>query len=152
MPEERIDVVELLVTNESMIMRLYEVYAAKFPEYSKFWLELASEENRHAELLQKLKTAVDDGYLKLNEGRLKESTIRANIRAVESEIERSQKSDLNIISCLSTAYGIEQNLLEESFFGVLEPDSSEMREVVIQIEAETRDHSQKLPEFWNRYR
>ena len=76
---DRRKIVELLYQQEMILGRLYQIFAARFAEYADFWTDLAGEEVRHAELIQKLYQAGKKDWVSFREGKIRAQSIRPSL-------------------------------------------------------------------------
>lgn len=149
MAENDIGIIELLIRHELAIKALYELFASLFPERRNLWEDLAKDEQRHADWLGVLRAGKGlDAWLSENI-QLKPQAVKASIKYVESQAQRAQGKQLNMIQALAIARDLESALIEKQFsrIGVSVPE--EARSVLMNLAAETERHRKIVTEFLN---
>ena len=145
-------VLDLLAKNEENIGRLYKVYADLFSEYRELWSGLADEEKVHAARIRSLKSQVGKDHLSLKPNRFKSEAIRFFSSYIEQEIIAAGKGGFSLIKALSISMHIEDSLIERRYFEVFESDAVEMKNLLQELEAGTRQHAGKIRNALNQYR
>ena len=148
-PENQVISLEMLAKNEERVGQLYIVYAETFPEMREFWSGLADDEKTHAMWIRVLEDMTHEGKLSFNSERLKSTTILKFSSNIEKEIDKTSKTRLSLIDALSVAISIEENLIESKYFEALETDSTDIKRILKDLDAATKEHAQKLREVWN---
>jgi rubrerythrin len=57
--------------------------------------------------------------------------------------------DISLIKALSIARDIENGLIEKKFFEVFEGDPIELKQVLLNLAAATREHHNRIEKVWN---
>jgi hypothetical protein len=139
--ETQLKVIKLLAEHEKAISHLYKEYARKFPEQKDFWSKIAAEEIEHASWIFKLK-----------EGRFKTEAIETSLEYVKSQITEAQNNKISAKNALSVARDLESGLIEKKFFEVFEPDCREIKQVLLDLAAATREHYNRIEKVWKEAR
>ena len=143
----KIQVIERLAEFEQTVGKLYKIYAEKFPEHKAFWSDLVLEEENHANLINKI-TSIFEKTAHFDEGRFKISTLRNTLDYVKKEIDIALNEKMSLINALSVALSLEEGIIESAFYTVIKEDSIELKNLLQQIEAETKQHRMKIRELW----
>jgi len=146
--KKQIEIIELLAEHEKEISRLYKEYARKFPEKKDFWSKIAGEEIGHASWIFKLRSQAEEGSLYFKEGRFKMEAIKTSLEYLKSQIAKAQNNKISAKNALSVARDIENGLIEKKFFEVFEPDCREIKQVLLDLAAATREHSNRIERIW----
>ena len=93
-------IIEQMIIQETMLSELYEYFSKQFPKYKKFWLEISSEEERHAKLLQKLLNAAQKGHIVFSEGKIKTYTLDAFIKRLDDLLKKAKNNEFTLKSAL----------------------------------------------------
>jgi len=140
------DILEMLIKHELAIKQLYEEFAAMFTNRKDFWQRLAEDEQRHADTLEMLRSEPSINTLLLHESQIKPQAIALSIGYVESQTERAQKGNFNLLQALSIAKDLETALLEKQFSKLSDFASKEMRAILVNLAAETERHRNAVVE------
>ena len=141
-------VIKLLAEHEKAISRLYKEYARKLPEQKDFWSIIAAEEIKHASWIFKLRPQVEEGSLYFKEGRFKTEAIKTSLEYIKNQITEVQNNKISAKNALSVARDLESGLIEKKFFEVFEPDCREIKQVLLDLTAATREHYNRIEKVW----
>ena len=147
--EAQLKVIKLLAEHEKAISQLYREYARKFPQQKDFWSKIAAEEIEHASWIFKLRSQAEKGSLYFKEGRFKIEAIKTSLEYVKSQITEAQNNKISAKNALSVARDLESGLIEKKFFEVFEPDCREIKQVLLDLAAATREHYNRIEKVWN---
>jgi thiol-disulfide isomerase/thioredoxin len=147
--ETQLKVIKLLAEHEKAISQLYREYARKFPEQKDFWSKIAAEEIEHASWIFKLRSQAEKGSLYFKEGRFKIEAIKTSLEYVKSQITEAQNNKISAKNALSVARDLESGLIEKKFFEIFEPDCREIKQVLLDLAAATREHYNRIEKVWN---
>ncbi|UCH50797.1 MAG: hypothetical protein JSV54_07210 [Chloroflexota bacterium] len=150
--EKDIEIVEMLAKNEEAVAQLYSAYADRFLEYKDFWSGLAVEEIDHAAELRKLCEITVKGGLYISQGRFNTTAIGTFSSYLEKESAPSRVKEVSLINALSVAVYIEESIIEHKFFDVFETDSVELKQILLNLAAETKRHLEQVRQLWNEHR
>ena len=147
--ETQLKVIKLLAEHEKAISQLYREYARKFPVQKDFWSKIAAEEIEHASWIFKLRSQAEKGSLYFKEGRFKIEAIKTSLEYVKSQITEAQNNKISAKNALSVARDLESGLIEKKFFEIFEPDCREIKQVLLDLAAATREHCNRIEKIWN---
>lgn len=135
------ETIVLLVQHELAIKSLYEAFAEAFPHYRTLWMEIAHEEQGHADLL--LSAHEHDGdSARAAFTQVRPQAVMSSIAFVEEKIALVKKGGLSIVQALSLARELEQALLESSALKAMKTAPACMLPVLLTLTAETRRHQE----------
>jgi len=146
--ETQLKVIKLLAEHEKVISQLYKEYARKFPEQKVFWSKISAEEVEHASWIINLHSQAEKGSLYFKEGRFKIEAIETSLEYVKSQITEAQNNKISAKNALSVARDLESGLIEKKFFEVFEPDCREIKQVLLNLAAATREHYNRIEKVW----
>ncbi|MCL5036154.1 MAG: hypothetical protein M1269_03450 [Chloroflexi bacterium] len=140
----KIEMMELLAKHEETIDRLYMTYAARFPEKSRFWEELAKEQNSHAAWIRMLESDVSDGYIDFDPGKYEKAAINSSIKFMEDKINEARNDDFTLVNALSIALDIEKSFIERTHFNFFGGELGMMKEVFEDLKESAGGHIDKI--------
>jgi len=147
-----VDEMEALARHEEAISDLYEAYAGRFEAFKEFWSQLATEEKGHAAWIRQFKEKVDDGQVKLDEGRFRIPAIETSIQYLNGYAHKARTEEMDIAYALTIALDVENALLDRKFFEVYETDDEELKKTLDLLQEETKAHRQKVEDLLNQVR
>ncbi|MHC4645974.1 MAG: hypothetical protein ACYTBJ_10750 [Planctomycetota bacterium] len=136
--------IEMLAAHELAIGQLYKAYAEKFPDYRDFWLGLSNDEEQHAHWIRQLQSKIEEGSVHFKHDRFQVRAIQHCLKYAQKILLESQEPDFKLMNALSTAWYLEDALIENKFFEVFETDSSELNETLRKLADATEGHRQRL--------
>jgi len=139
-------IITLLAENERAVGRLYQTYADKFPTHREFWLDLANEEQQHAEWLRRLLARVEEGLGCVRPDRFDVDSARDARARVERMIEETDRPDFSLTDALRAAKAIEETLVEAEYFEVFEGAAAEVLQVQYCLADATKNHRTLIEE------
>jgi len=142
--DRQIETIEMLIRHEESIGQLYKAYAERYADHRDFWLGLADEEGRHAGWISELYSKVRDGSVHFNRDRFQIPAIQHSLNYVQKMLVKSQEPDFELIEAFSTAWYIEDALLENRFFEVFDTDSADLKETLRKLAEATEQHRQRI--------
>ena len=148
--EKQLIVLNTLAELEESVGRLYEAYAALFPDYRQFWSGLVDEEKQHAVWVRELRALVEKGAAKFTENRFNVFAIQAYINYLKEELEKAKGRTL--VNALSIASYIEESLMEHNYFEVIDGDSEELKQTLRNLAGATQDHIERVRAALNTYK
>lgn len=137
-------IIQQFETQELLLAALYAEFGRRFSADAAFWERLVREETMHAQLLAKLRTAVEKGVMVFDEGKVKTYTLSAMIERIEDLVQRARRGDLTRNQALAQAMDLEAALIEKGVFTHFEPLNEKARAVLKRLQAETRDHVERV--------
>ena len=138
------DIPEMLAANEEAVANLYSAYASRFSDYEDFWNRMAKEEIAHASIIRRCSDEITRGLVHLNEKRFNKEALNTYSDYIKRELDLTQESRLSLMHALSTAFYIEQSLIEARFFEVFEGGSVELKKLLSQHMANEKEHLDRV--------
>ncbi|MHC4062523.1 MAG: hypothetical protein ACYSUC_01720 [Planctomycetota bacterium] len=142
--DKQIETVEMLAKHEEAIGQLYKAYSERYTDHRDFWLGLSDDESQHARWINELHSKVEDGSVHFKQDRFQIPAIRHSLNYVEKMLFKSIEADFELIEAFSTAWYIEDALLENKFFEVFETDSADLKETLRKLSEATAEHRQRI--------
>jgi len=134
----------LLERQELMLAELYEAFAQTFPKHTEFWTGLAKEEQRHAQLIAKLREASQKGVVVFDEGKMKTYTLQAFIDNLEKILVRAKNKEISLASAFAFAVDFENSLIEKNVFANFNAITEKAQGVLKVLQAETLNHMDRI--------
>jgi len=145
-------VIDLMAGIESIVGRLYRLYAGRFPERRDFWNDLAREEENHAQLIESLRKYCKKGEITLNEEKCDENIVKTVSGYIKERYRTAKRSSCSLIHALGTALEIEKNIIEKDFCSFFLGDSEEFKKICYVVSRETSQHKEKIRRLMERCR
>lgn len=142
------EVIELLAENEENIARLYRLYAEKLPKFRDFWTRLAGEEIVHASWIREFADGVKEKTLYINEKRFPREALQTYEEYLDGSIEKANRKGVDAIGAFTTAFYIEESLIELKFFEVIDSGSEDFNKVLLRLKKATVEHNNRIKEYW----
>jgi len=152
MNESTVELLELLAEHEDALERMYHEYADKLPAWSDFWMHLAVEESRLAEMIRSLRCKVEDGSIRFNPNHFSGETLRTSLDYVRGEAARAREQPIELAHALATARDVEGSLIEHRFFEAFDDDSDEVVGTLRSLAAAAAEHRDRTEEAWSAQR
>lgn len=134
----------LLERQEVMLAELYDTFARTFPKQADFWTGLAKEEQRHAQLIAKLREASQKGVVLFDEGKMKTYTLQAFIENLDKILTRAKRGEINLASAFAFAVDFESSLIEKNVFANFNAITDKAQGVLKVLQAETVNHMDRI--------
>ncbi|MBN1125284.1 MAG: hypothetical protein JXA82_09765 [Sedimentisphaerales bacterium] len=134
----------ILQEHELYIARLYEAYADRFPQMADFWRELSAEEIGHANWLGKLLSDVESGSESILIERFPIAAVQTSMKYIQKQIGRVDDPEFSLLNALSIAMHLEEALIENKYFEVLDEDGEKTRQVLALLARSTQTHLEKV--------
>lgn len=145
-------ILEAMKEHEQSLAGLYELYAGKFPEYKDFWTELSLEEVQHAGWIDKLQADIEDSSEDFIVERFQIGAIQHSTEYVKKLMDTANQSDFVLINALSTALRLEEALMENKYFEVIETDSAKTKHTLAMLAQSTQEHCQRVRKLWQEHK
>jgi len=140
-------IINLLIENENAISQLYKLFSDKFEGASVFWAGLSIEEKGHASHIRMLLEKVEKGEFVADLKRFDAQIIQQNVEYMNLLIEKFKKESLSLQDALSIAKSIEESIIENNYFNILDKDSIEVKRILQFLKGETESHLRRLQEY-----
>jgi len=138
--EKTLNILEMLAANEEAVANLYRAYASRFNEYGTLWNHMAEEEIVHAEIIREFSKEVEQGLGQINEKRFNKEAFNAYSNYIKRELDAVHEDRLSLMHALSTAFYIEQSLIEARFFEAFEGGSEKIKKLLNQYKSHEKEH------------
>ncbi len=148
-PEVILEVMKVL---EQALARFYKLYAAKFLEYKGFWTELSLEEVQHADWIDKLQAEIEDSSEDFIVERFPLGAIQNSTEFVKNQTIEADQLGFVLINALSTALRLEEALMENKYFEVIETDSIKTKHTLAMLAHSTQEHYQRIHKLWQEHK
>ena len=140
----KIEIMELLAKHEETIYRLYMAYAARFPEKSRLWEELAKEQKSHAAWIRMLEKDVSDDYIDFDPEKYEKAAINSSIKFMEDKIDEARNDDFTLVNALSIALNMEKSFIERTHFDFFGGELGMMKKVFEDLKESAGGHADKI--------
>lgn len=141
-------ILEAMKEHEQALAHLYELYVGKFPEYKDFWNELSKEEVQHAGWIDKLQVGLENSSDDFVVERFPIGAIQHSTEYVKKLMDMANQPDFVLINALSTALRLEEALMENKYFEVIETDSAKTKHTLAMLAQSTQQHCQRVRQLW----
>ncbi len=145
-------ILQAMKEHEQSLARLYERYADKFPEYKDFWTELSLEEVQHAGWIDKLQADIEGSSEDFVVERFRIGAVQRSTEYVNKLAEMADQPDFVLINALSTALRLEEALIENKYFEVIETDSIKTKHTLTMLAQSTQEHYQRIRRLWQEHK
>lgn len=150
MKEDEQDMLEMMTRHELAIKELYEAFAILFPDYKGFWQQLATDERRHANWLETLRSNPDVGMWLLHNSQLRLQAMRASIGYVESQTTRAKEGKFSLLQAFSIAKDLESALIERHLSKLQDLAPQGIKPILMKLSDETKRHLKAVVEVMNK--
>ena len=129
-----------LYSHELKLKELYEAFARRFTVQATFWLQMAKEEQEHAEAVTRVRKKIAAGERKINRTTLTVQAVEASMARIDALIRKCGQGQLDLIQALGSALDLEQGMIEKGFHQCMShPQEGNQSTGVIQ-QKQTRQH------------
>lgn len=113
---------------------------------------MSAEEIGHANWVQRLHSKIKEGSVYFKEDIFNKEAIKTSLRYLNNQLSKAQMQEMSLMKALSIARDFESSLIEKKFFEVFEGDSAELKQILLNLAAATKDHYDRIQRAWNRNR
>lgn len=145
-------ILEAMKEHEQSLARLYELYAAKFLEYKGFWTKLSLEEVQHADWIDQLQADIENSSEDFIVERFPLGAIQRSTEFVKKQMVVADQPDFVLINALSTALRLEEALMENKYFEVIETSSTKIKHTLAMLAESTQEHYQRIRKLWQEHK
>jgi len=145
-------ILEAMKEHEQSLARLYELYAAKFLEYKGFWTELSLEEVQHTDWIDKLQADIENSSEAFIVERFPLGAIQRSTEFVNKQAIEADQPGFVLINALSTAMRLEEALMENKYFEVIETDNIKTKRTLAMLTRSTLEHYQRIRKLWQEHK
>ena len=129
---------------ETLLSKLYSIFARQYPEYKEFWERLSLEEEKHAGLVEKLSHAALKGVVIFDEGKVKTFALDTFIKRLEVIVEKAEKGEISAQPAFTFAADYETSLIEKNVFTRFEALTEKSKSVLRLLNSETLEHIERV--------
>ena len=137
-------IIDQLIQQETLLSKLYAHFAEQFPRHATFWENLSREEQRHANLIEKLREAALAGKVFFDEGQMKTYTLNAFISRLEEVVAKAGRGEMSLAAAFSYAVDYESSLIEKKVFSRFDSLSDKAKGTLGILQAETEKHVDRI--------
>ncbi len=146
MSDDAQQTLELLVEHELAIKRLYLAYAAVFTDVRQFWLNLADDEQGHADTLGSL---MHEPALRLwlaDGSGVKPQAVRSSISYIQAQTSKAHEGSTTLLQALVVANDVEEALIDKRWVLPSDPQCAEIGRVLSELKSQTERHRRLVAE------
>lgn len=134
----------LMARHEGGMARFYRYLAKSFPEHEALFIEIASQETRHAAWVQRLAQGMGGQALGRGQTSFSLAALHVALGRVQESIDLAAMGKLTLIQALEIALAFEKSPIERDFFETISFHGPKGREVEALMRMETELHRSKL--------
>ena len=138
------EIIELMIRQESLLSKLYTLFAEQFLEHGDVWEELAKEEKQHANWLKQLYDAGEKSIILFDEGKTKTQTMNIYIKYLMGIIAKAENQELTLPQAITYTMDLESSLIEKNAFTHFDSLSEQARSVLKRLAQETEGHFKRV--------
>jgi len=109
---------------------------------------MSCEETQHAKWLDSLQSNINESSEKIIVQRFPIAAIETSLRYVNRLIQDAAQPNFTLINAISEALHLEEALIENKYFEVLEGDSIETKHILNLLSNDTKRHFQQIRQLW----
>ncbi len=144
-------IVETLTECEINIGRLYEKYAARFPEAKDLWSTLSKVEETHANLLKTMHRIFDKGNIFYNLGKFGDAAIQPTIDLINRSLKEADAPGFKAADAMKTGLKIESSLIDAHFYDIVDSDAPEFKIIAARLSSETKHHAELIRHYFEKH-
>ena len=138
-------VLDHMEKNEWTIAEFYRVISEAFPQHREFWLGIATQEEKHALYIQKMKAIIEKKPEHFEKGRpFNIMAIQTIIKGTQNNTIKARSGQLQMINALAIARDNEQAIMESRYNEVVKTEDVEYLTLVQEIVEDTSGHKLKI--------
>jgi len=139
--DQALEVMKILVQAEYAVEELYRFCAAEWEEDQRFWLRMASEEEKHAHNIEKMIAIVSKKPDLFATGRsFNAAAINTFLDHIRSSMNRVKTQDITKQNMLFIARDIENSLIESKYSEIMKTNDIEFLSFAREIDSDTLAH------------
>ena len=139
------DVIDLMISHELALGRLYTRFALAFPRLHVFWETLAREEQERADGLGVLRADPGAEAWLVHRSGVKPQAIKSSVEYID-DLTTKPLGSLTVIQALSAARGLESALIEVQFSKIDPAACTGSRTVLLELAKEAERHRRVISE------
>jgi len=133
---------------EESICLLYHEYAKHFPEYADFWLHLAGEEERHAEIVTSLLRDFEQGTLMIQAAHYNPAEYHDLLESITKAVRTAQTIPITIRHALRFALHLEGTYAEQHLEEIFATVAPGLLDTLTQLHEDTLRHRQTIADLY----
>lgn len=137
-------IIELMISQETLLAKLYTLFSEQFPEQGEIWNDLVKEEKMHANWLNQLYDAGEKSIILFDEGKTKTYTLNIYIEHLMGIIAKAENQELTLPQAIAYTLDLERSLIEKNAFTHFDSTSEKARSVLRRLVKETENHIKKI--------
>jgi len=137
-------IVSLLREHEQAIAALYRAFGKTTSGHSRFWEEIAKEEDAHADVLKGLEELLREGKVTWNPSVWHMKDLNASLEFISAKHAEASRGRISPEQAFRAALYIEGLLVENSFFTAFDTAKPEVKREFDALREHTAAHIQRL--------
>ncbi|MFA6282950.1 MAG: ferritin family protein [Desulfurivibrionaceae bacterium] len=136
------EILALMLKQETLLAKLYQIFAKKFPVYEKLWHKLAREEKKHAGWVKQLRDASEKKVVLFSEKSIKPHILETFVHGIEEKINRAETDGFDARQALVCTIDLERCLIEKNVFSLFEGMTEKASSTMKFLAKETKEHQE----------
>ncbi|CAG36353.1 ferritin family protein [Desulfotalea psychrophila] len=138
------EIIALLIEQETLLQRLYTIFAEKLQNNKDLWLGLAKEEEKHAQWLKQLAKATEQGITIFDGAKITAPSLKVFQKLLLQTISQAKAGEIDDQRALMQAASFERALIEKNIFTSFTGASAATEKTMELLREETDDHLQQI--------
>ena len=136
------EILALMLKQETLLAKLYQIFAKKFPVYEKLWHKLAREEKKHAGWVKQLRDASEKKVVLFSENSIKPHILETFVHGIEEKIKQAEADGFDARQALVCTIDLERCLIEKNVFSLFEGMTEKASSTMKFLAKETKEHQE----------
>lgn len=136
------EILALMLKQETLLAKLYQVFAQKFPVHEKLWHKLAREEKKHAGWIKQLRAASEKKVVFFSASPIKPHTLETFVHGIEEKIKQAEADGFDARQALVCTIDLERSLIEKNVFSLFEGMTEKASSTMKFLLTETKEHQE----------
>lgn len=137
----------LMARHEGGMARFYRYLAKSFPEHEALFLEITSQETRHAAWVQRMAQGLGSHSLSQGRTSFSLSALHIALGRVQESIDLAAMGKLTLLQALDLALTFENSPIERDFLDTISFHGPKGQQVEVLMRMETDQHRGKLEDL-----
>lgn len=137
----------LMARHEGGMARFYRYLAKSFPEHEAVFLDIASQETRHAAWVQRMAQGLGSHSLSLGRTSFSLPALHIALARVQESIDLAAMGKLSLLQALDLALAFEKSPIERDFLDAISFHGSKGLQIEGLMRLETEQHRGKLEDL-----
>lgn len=139
--------IDLFMTQEYLLSKIYDAFAEKFEEHGDFWRTISKEELDHAGWIKELREAVDNNEAHFEDNKTRTYTLNTMIEYMEKTLRDAVDGNFSLVQAFAKTTDIENSLIEKKVFEHFKADTEDVVLVLSRLAEATRVHMLKVKNY-----